>query len=124
MKKIHPFSFLITATVLIASCGSSERPQQQADDSAIHAPQAGRSEENSQLEKTYRVMAKVTAINEPDSTLTIDHKKMDGFMDAMEMPYKVMDYSLLKKVHIGSQGHFTLKVSNGNGIIASIHIHD
>ncbi len=69
-------------------------------------------------------MAKVTAINEPDSTLTIDHKKMDGFMDAMEMPYKVMDYSLLKKVHIGSQGHFTLKVSNGNGIIASIHIHD
>lgn len=69
-------------------------------------------------------MAKVIAINEADSTLTIDHKKIDGFMDAMVMPYKVVDYSLLKKVHIGSQGHFTLRVRNGNGIITGIHVHD
>ena len=124
MKKLHPFFPLITATILIASCGNSERQQQQADDSAIHAPQSVTSEGNSQSGKTYTVMAKVTEINEADSTLTIDHKKMDGFMDAIGMPYKVMDYSLLKKVHVGSQGHFTLKVRNGNGIITGIHIND
>jgi Cu/Ag efflux protein CusF len=124
MKKLHPFFFLITATILVASCGNSERQQQQADDSAIHAPHSVTSEGNSPSGKTYTVMAKVTAINEADSTLTIDHKKMDGFMGAMEMSYKVRDYSLLKKVHVGSEGHFTLEVRNGNGIITGIHIHD
>ena len=124
MKKLHPFFSLITATILAASCGNSERQQQHADDSAIHATQSVTSQGNSQSGKTYTVMAKVTAINTADSTLTIDHKKMDGFMDAMEMPYKVMDYSLLKKVHIGLQGQFTLKVRNGNGIITGIHIDD
>ena len=73
--------------------------------------------------KTYRVLAKVTAINKTEGTITIDHEKMEGFMNAMEMPYNVGDLSLLEKVAVGTEGHFTIRVVHGEGTITAIHVH-
>ena len=72
---------------------------------------------------TYRVLAKVTGIDKAEGMITIDHEKMDGFMDAMEMPYKVSDPSLCDRVKVGTEGHFTIRVVNGEGTIISIHVH-
>jgi Cu/Ag efflux protein CusF len=83
-----------------------------------------KSDSPEQSGRTYRVLAKVTAINKAEGTITIDHEKMEGFMDAMEMPYKVSDPSLIAKVAVGTEGHFTIRVVNEEGTIISIHVHN
>lgn len=124
MKTIHSLFFLFAASAAIVSCGRTERVQEQTADAVIHSPQGNSSEQKKTSGNTYRVFAKVTAVSETDSTITIDHPKIEGFMDAMEMPYQVSDYSLLKKVHAGSKGHFTLQVTESKVLITGIHIHD
>lgn len=76
-----------------------------------------------QAGRTYRVLAKVTAINKAEGIMTIDHEKMEGFMNAMEMPYKVIDPSLFQKVAVGSEGPFTIRIVDGEGTITAIHVH-
>jgi len=73
--------------------------------------------------RTYRVLAKVTAINRAEGTMTINHEKMDGFMESMEMPYKVGDPALFAKVAVGTEGHFTIRVVEEEGTITAIHVH-
>lgn len=73
--------------------------------------------------RTYRVLAKVTAIDKAEGTMTIDHEKMEGFMNAMEMPYKVGDPVLFERVTVGTEGHFTIRVVGGEGTIIAIHVH-
>ena len=74
-------------------------------------------------EQVHRVLARVFAINEYDSTITVYHEKTEGYMKGMKMTYKVTDLSLLRNVRVGTEGHFMIKVTAGTGVITAIHVH-
>jgi len=128
MRTIFYRPLLIPAFLLIGAsgCNSSPKPEQiQADSTSVSVQNLRDS--NAVRSKsegvTFRVLAKVVEVNEADSTITINHEKMEGFMEAMEMPYKVGDPSIFKKVRVGTEGHFTVKVIDGEGVITNVHVH-
>ena len=53
--------------------------------------------------KTYSFHGKVEAVNDSAGSLTINGEKVEGWMEAMTMNYKVDDPSVLKKVKPGDQ---------------------
>ena len=53
--------------------------------------------------KQYRLEGKVEAVDVANKTLTVNHKKVDGWMDAMAMAYSVHDPAVLKTVQPGDQ---------------------
>jgi protein SCO1/2 len=53
--------------------------------------------------KTYTFHGKVEAVNESAKSLKVNGEKVEGWMDAMTMDYKVDDPSVLKKVKPGDQ---------------------
>jgi protein SCO1/2 len=53
--------------------------------------------------KTYTFHGKVEAVIENANSLTVNGEKVEGWMDAMTMNYKVDDPSVLKKVKPGDQ---------------------
>ena len=53
--------------------------------------------------KAYTFNGKVEAINESAGSLKIDGEKVEGWMDAMTMDYKVDDAAVLKKVKVGDK---------------------
>ena len=128
MKTFFYLSTLILAPIIFGSIGCSNTPksdsQRDTTNTTVHNQVDGNRSPGIQTEKTYRVLAKVTAVSETDSTITIDHEKMEGFMEAMEMPYQVGDLSIFKKIRVGTKGHFTIKVVNGEGTITNVHIHN
>lgn len=77
---------MIAATVL-SGC---HRQQQAADDAA-----AGSSY------KIYKLRGKVVATNPATGEVTLNHDAIPGFMDAMTMPYKLKDPSILSELHPG-----------------------
>ncbi len=117
-------SAFVVAIILIIGCKESPKPvvQRTGSISATQSRPIIKTLPPEDTSKIYTVFAKVTAISEADSTITIDHAKMEGFMEAMEMAYKA-DPSILKEVRVGTKGHFTLKVVDGEGVIISVHVH-
>jgi protein SCO1/2 len=53
--------------------------------------------------KTYTFHGKVEAVNDSAGSLTVNGEKVEGWMDAMTMNYKVDDPSVLKKLKPGDQ---------------------
>ena len=53
--------------------------------------------------KTYTFHGKVEAVDDSGQTLKINGEKVEGWMDAMTMNYKVDDPSVLKRVKAGDQ---------------------
>ena len=53
--------------------------------------------------KTYTFHGKVTAVNQSAKSLTVDGEKVEGWMDAMTMDYKVDDPAVFKKVKPGDR---------------------
>ena len=51
--------------------------------------------------KSHTLEGKVEAVQA--TMLTVNHGKVEGYMDAMTMPYKVDKPDLLKKVKVGDQ---------------------
>jgi len=51
--------------------------------------------------KSHTLEGKVEGVQA--TTLTVNHGKVEGFMDAMTMPYKVDKPDLLKNVKVGDQ---------------------
>ncbi len=112
------FSFCLAAISIMiigSGCGKKESLDQKSDTSSSNPTKSS--------SKVYIVKAKVTGVDEPHGTLTIDHERMEGFMEAMEMPFVVEDRSIFKQVRVGSEGRFTIQVTSGNGIITGVEIH-
>jgi Cu/Ag efflux protein CusF len=131
MKKIACIVFMVAVA---ASCSKSPVPNLQPLDS-VTVPSVptktmiGKSLDSTKtkktnIEKTYRVLAQITEIDEKNNSITIDHEKIEGYMGAMEMPYPVGDHSIFKKVKVGTKGHFIIKVTNGVAIITGVHVHE
>src|ERR1700687_4605550 len=53
--------------------------------------------------KSYTFHGKVEVVNDNDNTLQVNNEKIDGWMVAMSMVYKVDDPAIVKKVKPGDQ---------------------
>jgi protein SCO1 len=51
--------------------------------------------------KIYKLRGKVVSTNAATGEVTLDHEAIPGFMDAMTMPYKLKDASVLSELHPG-----------------------
>ena len=79
------FAGLILSVFLLAGCHSSQK-------TAISSPQNF---------KVYKLRGKVVATNASTGEVTLNHEAIPGFMDAMTMPYKLKDPSVLTELHPG-----------------------
>src|SRR5580700_1841807 len=77
----------LLAVAVIAGCHSSPKPET----SASAAPSF----------KIYKLRGKVVSTNPATGEVTLDHEAVPGFMDAMTMPYKLKDPSILSELHPG-----------------------
>jgi protein SCO1/2 len=85
IRRILAFSLL--ALVALAGCRSGQNV-------ATQSP-AG------QNFKVYKLRGKVVATDAAKGEVTVDHEAIPGFMDAMTMPYKLKDASILGELHPG-----------------------
>jgi protein SCO1/2 len=51
--------------------------------------------------KTYKLRGKVVSTNTAKGEATLNHEAVPGFMEAMTMPYKLKDPSILSELHPG-----------------------
>ena len=77
----------LLALVLIAGCHSGKQTSTQTATSSSY--------------KMYRLRGKVVSTNAATGEVTLDHEAIPGFMDAMTMPYKLKDLSILSELHPG-----------------------
>jgi protein SCO1/2 len=81
------FAPFILALVVLAGCHSSQKtPSQPA---------------SSQNFKVYHLRGKVVSTDTAKGEVTLDNEAIPGFMEAMTMPYKPKDASLLGRMHPG-----------------------
>lgn len=63
--------------------------------------------------KIYKVRGKVVASNPAKGEVTLQHEAIPGFMDAMTMPYKLKDASIVGELHPGDVITADVLVSQG-----------
>jgi protein SCO1/2 len=67
-----------------------------------HSGQKGGSAASSpQTFKVYKLRGKVVSTNAAKGEVTLDHEAIPGFMEAMTMPYKLKDATILSELHPG-----------------------
>jgi len=86
----------------MATISGCHRQQNGAEDSAA-----------SSSYKVYKLRGKVVANNPATGEVTLNHEAIPGFMDAMTMPYKLKDPSILSEMHPGDVITADLLVSQG-----------
>ena len=64
-------------------------------------------------DKIYKLRGKVVASNSATGEVTLNHEAIPGFMDAMTMPYKLKDPSILSELHPGDVVTADVLVSQG-----------
>jgi protein SCO1/2 len=77
----------VLAVVCLGGCHSGPKPADQPSES--------------QGFKVYHLRGKVISTNAGTGEVTLDHEAIPGFMDAMTMPYKLKDSSILSELHPG-----------------------
>ena len=85
MRSFLAYSLL--GVLLLAGCHSNQ-------------PDAA-SDSTEQNFKIYKLRGKVVSTNAATGEVTLDHEAIPGFMDAMTMPYKLKDPSILSELHPG-----------------------
>jgi len=55
------------------------------------------------ITKTFKIRGKVVATDVGAGKITLDHEAVPGFMDAMIMPYKLADPSIIGELHPGDK---------------------
>jgi protein SCO1/2 len=104
--------FLLFAVIASAMLGGCHRQQQSADISTSEPAY-----------KVYKLRGKVVATNSATGEVTLNHEAIPGFMDAMTMPYKLKDPSILTELHPGDVLTADLLVSqNDDASILLDHI--
>ena len=72
--------------------------------------------------QTYQGVGVVRAITESRAHVNIDHEAIDGFMDAMQMFFPVLDSAMLTGIDVADSVEFDIVVENGNYAISSIAV--
>jgi len=75
----------LLAVAVLAGCHSGQKPQSFTG----------------QNFKVYKLRGKVVAANAAKGEVTLNHEAIVGFMEAMTMPYKLKDPSILGELHLG-----------------------
>ncbi len=81
------FAISLLALVALAGCRSGQNAATQSS--------AG------QNFKVYKFRGKVVSTDSASGEVTLNHEAIPGFMDAMTMPYKLKDASILSELHPG-----------------------
>ena len=68
--------------------------------------------------KSHTLAGKVEGVQA--DRLTVNHGKIEGYMDAMTMPYKVDKPDILKQVKVGDQ--ITATVYDGDYTLYDVHV--
>ena len=79
------FASSMLALFVLAGCHSGQKPPSQAD--------------TGQIFKVYHLRGKVVSTDAAKGEVTLDHEAIPGFMEAMTMPYKLKDASILGELH-------------------------
>jgi protein SCO1/2 len=87
----------LLALIVLAGCHSSQQPAAQSS--------------ASQNYKVYHLRGKVVATDAAKGEVTLDHEAIPGFMEAMTMPYKLKDASILGELHPGDRITADVQVS-------------
>ena len=82
------FAVSVLAVIVLAGCHSG---QQQGSSQSSTASSF----------KVYKLRGKVVSTNPATGEVTLDHEAIPGFMEAMTMPYKLKDPSILSELHPG-----------------------
>ncbi len=85
MRRLLVSSLL--AVLVLAGCHSGQKAPTQPSPS--------------QNVKVYKVRGKVVSTNAAKGEVLLDHEAISGFMEAMTMPYKLKDASILGELHPG-----------------------
>jgi Cu/Ag efflux protein CusF len=59
-------------------------------------------------------------VNREKGILRISHEKIEGYMEAMTMDYRVKDASLLDSIEVGEGVDFTLEEAAGAATITAL----
>lgn len=71
-------------------------------------------------DKIYDIKGKVVTLEAAKKTVTLDHEDIPGFMNAMEMKFKVEDAAMLDGLKAGDPVQGKLKVTGGDYIITAL----
>ncbi|MGB9408518.1 MAG: SCO family protein [Terracidiphilus sp.] len=85
MRRLLASSLL--ALLVLAGCHSGQKPPSQPT--------------SSQNFKVYHLRGKVVSTDAAKGEVTVNHEAIPGFMEAMTMPYKLKDTSILGELHPG-----------------------
>ncbi|MGB0065880.1 MAG: SCO family protein [Terracidiphilus sp.] len=77
----------VLAIVAVAGCHPTPKPDAQGSSAPAF--------------KVYKLRGKVVSTNSATGEVTVNHEAIPGFMDAMTMPYKLKDPSILSELHPG-----------------------
>jgi protein SCO1 len=77
----------VIAMACVAGCHSGAKPADQGSAASNF--------------KVYKLRGKVVSTNSATGEATLNHEAIPGFMDAMTMPYKLKDPSILSELHPG-----------------------
>ena len=81
------FASALLALAAMAGCHSGSKPEVQSSAAPAF--------------KVYHLRGKVVSTNPATGEVTVNHEAIPGFMDAMTMPYKLKDPSILSELHPG-----------------------
>jgi protein SCO1/2 len=84
----------LLAFLVLAGCHSGQKPPAQPASSQNYP--IGEFEQ-----KVYHLRGKVISTDAAKGEVTLNHEAIPGFMDAMTMPYKLQDASILGELHPG-----------------------
>jgi protein SCO1/2 len=84
----------LLALIVLSGCHSGQKPPSQPTTSPNHP--IGEFER-----KVYKMRGKVVSTDAAKGEVTMNHEAIPGFMEAMTMPYKLMDASILGELHPG-----------------------
>jgi len=92
MRRLLASSLL--ALYALAACHSGQKPPAQ--------PSASQDRPIAEFDqKVYHLRGKVVSTDAAQGEVTLNHEAIPGFMDAMTMPYKLKDPSILGELHPG-----------------------
>ena len=72
--------------------------------------------------RRFEVTGLVVRIDLPNQTVVVSHDRIEGYMDAMMMPYRVEDPQVLATLKPGAKITFTLVVTDTASHITNIHV--
>jgi protein SCO1/2 len=103
------FAACLLTAAFIAGCHTGPKAEQQSPSNPAF--------------KVYKLRGKIVSTNPATGEATINHEAIPGFMDAMTMPYKLKDPSILSELHPGDTITADVLVSqNPDGDVLLDHI--